>query len=184
MRSESWGKTMQIDGEIRKKIQIVAAAMTVIFAFGTAAHANIKVRPSSVSFGSQSVGSTSASHKVTLTNDERRSITISSVSDSAAQFSYSGPTLPVNLSPGESLTGSVTFKPSAAKAYIPAHWNSSDSNGSTISIALSGTGTGQAATPPTQQQRLRQQSHRSRRARSNVGQTATFNVAATGVRRL
>jgi len=170
---------MQIDGEIRKKIQIVAAAMTVIFAFGTAAHANIRVRPSSVSFGSQSVGSTSASHKVTLTNDERRSITISSVSDSAAQFSYSGPTLPVNLSPGESLTGSVTFKPSAAKAYSGT-LEFERSNGSTISIALSGTGTGQAATPPTPTAVAPTISSQPASAKINVGQTATFNVAATG----
>ena len=37
------GKKMRIAREIRNKIQIVAAAMTILFAFGTAAHANIRV---------------------------------------------------------------------------------------------------------------------------------------------
>ena len=137
---------MRIAREIRNKIQAVAAALTILLAFGTVAHANIKVKPSSVSFGSESVGSTSASHTVTITNENRRSITISSISSSAAQFSFSGPSLPVNLNPGQSLTGSVTFKPSAAQAYSGS-LEFKRSNGSTISVALSGTGTSSTTGP-------------------------------------
>ena len=50
------------------------------------------------------------------------------------------------MNPGQSLTGSVTFKPSAAQAYSGA-LEFTRANGSTISVALSGTGTGQ--TPPS-----------------------------------
>jgi len=170
---------MQIAGKTRNKIQIVAAAMAIMFTFGTAAHANIRVRPSFVSFGGQAVGSTSTSYTVTLTNDDRRSITISSVSSSVAQFSYSGPSLPVNLSPGESLTGSVTFKPSAAQAYFGA-LEFKRSNGWPISIVLSGTGTGQATPPPTPTAVAPAISSQPASAKVIAGQTATFNVAATG----
>ena len=97
MRNERRGKKMQIAGKIRNKIQNVAAAMMILFAFGTVAHANVRVKPSSVNFGSQAVGSTSASHNVTITNANRSSVTISAVSSSAAQFSYSGPSLPCLL---------------------------------------------------------------------------------------
>ena len=165
---------MRIAREIRNRIQAVAAAMTILLAFGTAAHANVSVKPSSVSFGSESVGSTSASHTVTITNGNRHSITISSIFSSATQFSFSGPSLPVNLNPGQSLTGSVSFKPSAAQAYSGS-LEFKRSNGSTISIALSGTGTSSTtvSVAPTI-------SSQPASAKIVAGQTATFNVAATG----
>ena len=141
-------KKIQITGKIRNKIQTVAAVMAILFAFGTVAHANVRVRPFAVNFGSESVGSTSASRTVTITNDNRHTVTISSVSASAAQFSFSGPSLPVSLSPGQSLTGSVTFKPSAAQNYFGT-LEFKRSNGWPISVALSGTGSGQTSTPPT-----------------------------------
>jgi hypothetical protein len=162
-----------IAGEIRNKIQTVAAAMVMLFAFGAVAHANVVVSPTSVSFGSQTVGATSASHTVTITNDNRRTITISSVSGSASQFSYSGPSLPVNLNPGQTLTGSVTFTPSAAQAYSGT-LEFIRSNGSTTSVALSGVGTPTSVPPQAP-------SITSQPASETVaaGQTATFSVVAT-----
>jgi hypothetical protein len=159
----------------RHQIQTVAAAITILLVFGTAARANIGVSPSSVSFGNQSVGSTSASHTVTITNDNRHGLTISSVSKSVAQFSYSGPALPVHLNPGQSLTGSVTFKPSAAQSYSGA-LVFTRSNGWTISVALSGTGSG--PTPPSAVAPTISSQPAS--AKITAGQTATFNIAATG----
>ncbi len=166
---------MKIAGKFKNKIRNPAAAMTILLAFGTAAYAKVRVRPSSVNFGSQAVGSTSASFAVTLTNNNRRHIKISSVSVSVAQFSYSGPALPVSLKPGQSLTAAVRFKPTAAQAYsgpLEFVW----ANGSTIAISLSGTGSGQtpkSTIAPTIS---------SQPASVNItaGQTATFNVAATG----
>ena len=166
---------MSITGKIKDRIQIVAAAMMVLFVFGTAARANVKIAPSSVSFGDQSVGTTSASHKVTVTNNNRGNVTISSIFASVAQFSFSGPNLPVVLEPGQSLTGTVTFKPSAAQAYSGA-LEVKRTNGWTTSIALSGTGseasTGTPVAPAISSQPAS--------AKITAGQTATFKVAATG----
>jgi Abnormal spindle-like microcephaly-assoc'd, ASPM-SPD-2-Hydin/Immunoglobulin I-set domain len=167
---------MRIAREIRNKIQAVAAALTILLAFGTVAHANVRVSPSSVNFGNESVGSTSASRTVTITNENRHRITISSVFSSTAQFSFSGPSLPVNLNPGQSLTASVTFKPSAAQAYAGA-LEFKRSSGSTTSVALSGTGTGQGSTSGPVAPKI---SSQPASAKVTVGQTATFNVAATG----
>ena len=165
---------MRIAREIRNRIQAVAAALTLLLTFGTAAHANVNVKPSSVNFGNEAVGSTSASHSVTITNDNRHRITISSIFSSTAQFSFSGPSLPANLNPGQSLTGSVTFKPSAAQAYSGS-LEFKRSNGSTNSIALSGTGTSSTTGPVAPKISSQPAS-----AKIVAGQTATFNVAATG----
>lgn len=176
--SDTQGKKMQTAKEIRKRIRTIAAAMAITLAFAAVGRANIRVQPSAVSFGSQAVGSTSTSHTVTLTNHDRGSVTISSVTSTAAQFSYSGPSLPVKLEPGQTLTGSVTFKPSAAQSY------SGDlvfkrSNRSTISVALSGTGTGSSSTP-TPTTVAPAISSQPSSMKITAGQTATFNVAATG----
>jgi hypothetical protein len=165
---------IKISRKIRNKIQAVAAATMLLFAFGAVAHANVKVIPSSVSFGSETVGSTSASQTVTITNGNRRHVTISSVSDSVAEFSFSGPSLPVVLNPGQSLTGSVTFKPLAAQAYSGV-LSFKQSNGFTDSVSLSGVGTSVTVTPqaPSITSQPVSQS-------VSAGQTATFRVAATG----
>lgn len=166
---------MKIAGNIRNKIQNAAAAMAILLAFGSAAHANIGVSPSSVNFGSETVGSATGSHTVTITNDNRHGLTISSVSASVAQFSFSGPTFPVHLNPGQSLTVSVTFKPSAAQAYSGS-LEFKRPNNSTITVALSGTGTAKtspSAVAPTI-------TSEPASAKITAGQTATFNVAATG----
>jgi hypothetical protein len=150
--------------------------MAILFAFGTVAYANVRVSPSSVNFGGESVGSTSPSQTVTITNYNKRSITISSVSELIAQFHYSGPSLPVKLNPGQSLTGLVTFNPSAAQSYSGT-LVFTRSNGLTISVALSGTGGG--PTPPSAAV-APAISTQPASAKITAGQTATFNVAATG----
>ncbi|HXC32594.1 MAG TPA: choice-of-anchor D domain-containing protein [Verrucomicrobiae bacterium] len=173
------GVEMGIAKEIRIKVLNSAALLTILLGLATAAHANIRVKPSSVSFGSQAVGSTSASQTVTITNENRGSVTISSVASSAAQFSFSGPNLPVTLEPGQSLTGAVTFRPSAAQSYS-GELKITRANRSAISISLSGTGTssGQSSggTPPVAPAISSQPAS----VKIAAGQTATFNVAATG----
>src|SRR5579863_7019597 len=166
---------MQFAGKIKHKIEIVAATLTILIAYGTVAHAHIEVSPSSVNFGSQSVGS-SAARTVTITNNNKGSMTISSVSDLVAQFSYSGPSLPLKLNHGQSLTGSVTFKPSASKSYSGT-LVFTRANGSTISISLSGTGTGQT---PASTGIAPTISSQPASMKITEGQTASFHVAATG----
>jgi hypothetical protein len=173
--NEGLGMKMQIRRKIRNGIQTLAAAMTIMFAFGTAAHANIRVRPERISFGTQTVGSASASHSVTVTNENQRSITIEKASASISQFSISGLSLPVTLSPGESLTASVKFTPSAAQAYSGS-LEFTRANGGTFSVSLSGTGSGSTTTAPIAPAISSQPAS----MKIAVGQTATFNVAATG----
>ncbi len=161
-------------GKLGNMIQAIAA-MAVLLACATAAHANVRVSPTSVSFGTQVVGSTSAAHTVTITNENRRSLTISSASDSSAQFSFSGLTFPVTLKPGQSVTGSVTFKPLSAQAYTGT-LKFVRANAMAISIALSGTGStssSSGAVAPTI-------SAQPASAKITAGQAATFHVAATG----
>jgi hypothetical protein len=132
-------KKTKVNENMKNKIKFVVGVMTLLFAFGTVAYGSTYPTPYFVGFGSQTVGSTSAPYTVTVTNGNTYGITISSVSDSTAQFSYSGPTLPVYLNPGQSLTGSVTFKPFAAKFYSD-NLKFTQSNGSTISVGMNGTG--------------------------------------------
>jgi len=167
---------MKISGKIRTKILTVTAAMTILLAVCTGAYANISVSPSSVNFGSQSVGSTSASKTVTITNENGHDITIAKISHINSQFFYSGPSLPVTLNPGQSLTGFVTFKPSAAQAYSGT-LEFRRGNGTTISVVLSGTGTGPSSTGPAVAPTISSQPVSATIA---AGQSATFNVAATG----
>lgn len=170
---------MGIAGEIRVKVLNFAVGMTILFGLATAGYANIRVKPSSVNFGSQAVGSTSVSQTVTITNENRSSTTISSVAASAAQFSFSGPALPVRLGPGQSLSGTVTFRPSAAQTYS-GELEFTRANRSTISISLSGTGTSSGSSsggaPPVAPAISSQPAS----LKITTGQTATFNVAATG----
>ena len=161
---------------VNSRIKTVVAAAALCVAFAAAAHANVKATPTSVSFGSQAVGSTSAPQTVTITNQNRHSITISSVSDSAAQFLYSGPSLPATLNPGQSLTGSVAFRPLAAQTYTGT-LQFIRANGYAVSIALSGTGSGTPAPAPVVAPSI---STQPASAKIVAGQTATFNVAATG----
>ena len=173
--NEELGMKMQIIRKIRAGIQTAAAAMTIMLAFGTAAHANIRVRPEGINFGSQSVGSTSTSHNVTVTNENQRTIKIESASASISQFTISGLSLPATLAPGESLTASVKFTPSAAQAYSGS-LKFTRANGEEFSVSLIGTGSGATTTAPIAPAISSQPAS----VKIAAGQTATFNVAATG----
>src|ERR1700693_4127680 len=98
------GNKMPTTRKIKEKVLSAAILAAVLFVFCTHAHANVTASPSIVNFGSQAVGTTSAPIAVTLTNTGKHSTTILSVSLSVAQFSYAGPSLPITLTPDESLT--------------------------------------------------------------------------------
>ena len=168
------GKNMPTTGKIKEKILNPAILIALLLLFGTPAHANVTASPATVNFGNQTVGTTSAPIAVRMTNNSKRKATISSASVSGAQFFYSGPSLPITLNSGGSLTVSVTFSPAAAQSYagtlVFTH-----SNGSTTLVALSGSGVSAPAVaqPPaiTSQPVSRT---------IIAGQSATFTVAATG----
>ncbi len=167
---------MHISAKSRISVKTITAAATILFAFTSVAHANMRVRPTSINFGTDALGSKS-SHTVILTNESyRRRVTISSAITSTPQFTYSGPALPITLNPGQSLTGFVVFTPSSAIAYSGS-LRFTQANGTTESIALSGDGSGQ---PPAPSAIAPSISAQPLNASIQAGQTATFNIAATG----
>ena len=149
--------------------------MSMAFAFAGVAHARVNANPSFVNFGNESLGSASAARTVTITNEYWHDITIVSIFTSAGQFSISGPSLPVTLDRGESLTVSVRFTPSAAQAYS-GNLEFRRANGWTTWVALSGTGTQSSSNNVVAPSISSQPAS----VKITAGQTATFNIAATG----
>jgi Abnormal spindle-like microcephaly-assoc'd, ASPM-SPD-2-Hydin len=92
--------------------------------------------PSSLSFGQVSVGSTTTS-SVVVTNTYTSKITINSFSTVGSGFSVSGPSTPMTLGAGQSVTLSVSFTPQAAGMVS----GSIFIYGPALSIPLTGTGT-------------------------------------------
>src|ERR1700733_2787552 len=85
------------------------------------------------------------------------------------RFSYSGPSLPVTLDPGQSLAGDVTFTPTAARMYAGTIVFKL-AVGARVDATVSGSGVDIApsiATEPTNQN-------------VTAGQTATFSATASG----
>jgi hypothetical protein len=165
------GKRMPIAARIEKRIQIMAALLAVVFLFGTAAHASVSASPSSLNFGTVATGLTSASQTVTITNWTRNRTNIVSLATSAAPFHYSGPSLPFTLRRGQSVTVSVTFAPTAAQTYSGA-LTITRGNGDTTTVGLGGVGSSPSVAPTITAQPAS--------AKVITGQSATFNVAATG----
>jgi len=106
---------------------------------GVAASTTLTANPTSLSFGNVSAGS-SSSQSVILTNKGTTSITISSVTVSAADTTTSGITVPVTLTPGQTQTMSVTFSPKAQET-VSGNITVSTSQGSSAVVAVSETGT-------------------------------------------
>jgi hypothetical protein len=171
---------MQITGTLRKKIQMAVGMAAMLFAFGTAAQANVRVRPWSINFGTVTVGSAGASHSVQITNESRGNLTISRAAASESQFAVSGRSLPVTLAPGQSYTGTVTFNPSAAGTFSGTV-EFTRSNGSRFGLVVSGVGASQVSTPPPTPSAVAPSiSSEPVSAKVTVGQAATFSVSATG----
>jgi hypothetical protein len=100
--------------------------------------------PSSVSFGSQTVGSTSAAQSVTVSNPGSAAVSMASVG-------VTGPFSETNncgtsLAAGGSCAVSVTFAPTAAGSASGTLSVNSSAPGSPLTVALSGTGTAAANT--------------------------------------
>ena len=155
---------------IRDKILGTATLLVLFFAIGTPAHANLNIAPISVNFGNQTVGTSSAPVKMTLTNATRHKTSIVNISSSVAQFSYSWPSLPFTLNPGQKLTGSVTFTPAALQTYS-CTLTFTTANGLITVVSLTGMGV-QAQPVPTVQPTSQT---------VTAGQTARFSASAVGV---
>jgi hypothetical protein len=102
----------------------------------------LSANPSSLAFGNVQVGNT-ASLWEALTNTGASPVTISQANVSGGGFSISGLTLPMTLTPTQSVSFTATFTPSAAGAASATLVVVSDAANSPLNVALSGTGTSQ-----------------------------------------
>ena len=121
----------------------------VLFGTGLAAGA-LTANPSSASFGNVTVGN-NKTLSVSVSNTGGVAVSISSAAASGSGFSFTGPTLPATLNPGQSATFSAIFAPTATGAASGTLAINSNASNPTLSVPLSGTGVapGQLSPNPT-----------------------------------
>jgi hypothetical protein len=107
--------------------------------------AGASLNPTSLSFGNQNLGTTSASRAVTLTNNGPLALSISSIAitgTNATDFAQTNtcPSGSNTLASGSSCTVSVTFTPGALGARSASLTFTDNATSSPQSVALSGTG--------------------------------------------
>jgi len=120
---------------------------------GPTASPNVAISPSSLSFGSQALITTSAPQTLTLSNSSAAALTINSVTitgTNSADFSQTNncPISSATLAAGATCTINVTFKPSVAAGESAAVSVSDNAAGSPQSVSLSGTGSSGGGPPP------------------------------------
>jgi Abnormal spindle-like microcephaly-assoc'd, ASPM-SPD-2-Hydin len=97
---------------------------------------SVAASPASVWFGQVTVG-TSSALPVVLTNARAGSVTVTALQMTGTGFSVSGPTLPVTLATGQSMTMNVTYAPLSAGMSLGSVFIS----GANLGVPLTGTGT-------------------------------------------
>lgn len=114
-----------------------SAVATVTYTIGATVPV-VTLSPTSITFTSQTTGTTSAAQSVTLTNSAQATLTLSSIAASGdfAQANNCG----TSVAAGSNCTISVTFTPTAAVARTGTLTIKDNANGSPHTIALSGTG--------------------------------------------
>jgi alpha-1,3-glucanase-like protein/F5/8 type C domain-containing protein/pectate lyase-like protein/ASPM-SPD-2-Hydin domain-containing protein len=110
-----------------------------VFPGGGSSGSALSASPSSLSFGSVAVGSTSSAQTVTVSNPGSTAASVSSVSASGP-FSQTN-TCGSSIAAGGSCTVSVKFAPTTAGAASGTLSVASSAPGSPLTVALSGTGT-------------------------------------------
>src|SRR5258708_3966144 len=115
--------------------------LALFFACGVSPAQTVTISPSSLSFGSQTIGTTSAPQTATLTNNGATGITITKISltgsaNEYAQTNNCGTTVPA----GSSCTFTVTFAPAYAVIRSATIAVSDNATGSPQKLTISGTG--------------------------------------------
>jgi Abnormal spindle-like microcephaly-assoc'd, ASPM-SPD-2-Hydin len=103
----------------------------------------IAASSTALSFGSMQLGTT-ATQSITLTVSGA-SVTVSSAQVSGAGFTLAPPTLPITLSPGQSLVLSVQLAPQTTGQLSGSLVITSNASNSALTVTLSGSGTAAAA---------------------------------------
>ncbi len=126
-----------------------------IFLFAATASGQLAVTPSSLNFGSVQVGN-SVSQSVSLSNTGNGYLTIYQATVTGNGFSVSGIKMPLTLLPGKSATLTTTFAPQASGAITGSvaleysrTFGRPHSNPLTVSLAGTGTVSGQLVASPT-----------------------------------
>ena len=105
---------------------------------GSGGTATLSASPSSLSFGNQNTGTTSAAQSVTISNTGTAAASISSIS-TAAPYAQTN-TCGSSLAAGATCTASVTFAPTATGSSTGSLTVASNASNSTLTVALSGSG--------------------------------------------
>ena len=116
---------------------------------GAGSTTNISATPSSLTFASTTVGSSSAAQSATLNNSSSSTITISSVTiagANAGDFFIASNTCGSNLAAGGQCTASVLFKPAASGTRTANLQFTDSAANSPQTVALSGTGAASSGT--------------------------------------
>jgi hypothetical protein len=110
-------------------------------------YAGVGATPSSLSFGSVTVNTTSSETTVVATNNGRQAVSILQISSSLPEFIVISPAMPITLRPNASTSFQVMFRPDAALTFSGnIVFSTSRKAGGTKTIFVSGTGT----SPPPQ----------------------------------
>ena len=118
--------------------------------FPVPAHAGVGVTPSTLSFGSVTVNTTSAAATIVVTNNGKQVISVQQVFSNLPAFTVTSPALPMSLAPHGNVSLQVMFRPTAALTYNGSIVVNAGRNwGGTGIINVSGTGTS-TAPPPNQ----------------------------------
>jgi hypothetical protein len=118
----------------------VVFLIALCLVFPTSATAGIGLSPSSVSFGTVTVNTTSAAATIVISNGGRQGVSILQISSSLPQFVVLAPSLPVMIGPHSTVSFQVVFSPTAAVTYSGTITVQSTSPGNNRSVSVSGTG--------------------------------------------
>jgi hypothetical protein len=147
--------------------------------FPVPALAGVGVAPSTLSFGSVTVNTTSGAADVVVTNNSGQGITIEKLSSNLPQFIIVSPGLPISIAPHGSTTIRVVFRPSAAVNYSGSIVVSTNKPWiSLANIHVSGTGTNPVV-PPTQSYLLSPSTSNLSFGNTLVGSSASSPVTLT-----
>src|SRR6266404_5914933 len=132
-------------GAVSGSISIVSNAPTSptsvgLSGTGIAASLTLGVSPTTLSLGSVTTGTSSASQNVTITNTGNSNVSISQITLSGSGYSMTGGSAPVTLSPSQNLTLTIQFNPTVAGTVNRSISIVSNATGSPATISLLGTG--------------------------------------------
>ena len=134
------GWTGWTDGKLSFTGKVPNASVQLWFAGSGVASEQVDASPASLTFGQKPVG-TSATLPIVLTNSHSHALTLSGLQTVGSEFSVSGPSFPLSLGAGQSVTLKVTFTPTT----VGVSGGGVFVSGPALNLPLQGTGTAATA---------------------------------------